>query len=105
MSPEDLFAAHVDRAEKIATALCWRYRVSGALFYQEEARSEARLALWRACRNFDPGRQARARVGRVELQGELLHSMGAVPAQGGGGDVRAVPRREASLRRDSGPTG
>ena len=57
MSPEDLFQAHVDRAEKIATALCWRYRVSGALFYQDEARSEARLALWRACRNFDPTRQ------------------------------------------------
>ena len=58
MSPEDLFNAHVDRAEKIATALCWRYRVSGALYYQEEAKSEARLALWRACQNFDPGRQA-----------------------------------------------
>lgn len=58
MSPTDLFAAHVEKAEKIATALCYRYRISGALVYQEEAKSEARLALWRACQNFDPGRQA-----------------------------------------------
>ena len=57
MEPEALFNAHLDKAEKIATSLCWRYRVSGALSYQEEAKSEARLALWRACRNFDPCRQ------------------------------------------------
>jgi DNA-directed RNA polymerase specialized sigma24 family protein len=57
VAPEDLFTAHVEKAEKIATALCYRYRVSGALSYQEEAKSEARLALWRACQTFDPSRQ------------------------------------------------
>ena len=58
VTPEELFAAHVDKAEKIASTLCWRYKVSGALCYLEEAKSEARLALWRACVNFSPGKQA-----------------------------------------------
>lgn len=57
MSPTELFQTNVDKAEKLATSLCWRYRVSGALTYQEEAKSEARVALWRACTRFDPGKQ------------------------------------------------
>ena len=58
MTPEELFEEYRDRAERIAQSLCWHYQVSGALNHQEEAKSEALLALWRACQAFDPEKQA-----------------------------------------------
>jgi hypothetical protein len=50
----ELFQAHAQRAEEIALDMCWKYRLSGSLFYMEEAKSEALMALWLACVEFDP---------------------------------------------------
>ena len=58
VSPHQLFETHMSKADRIAERLCWHYRISGALLYQEEARSEARMALWRCCMLFDPSLQA-----------------------------------------------
>lgn len=57
MSPTELFEAHSQKAEEIAEKLCYLYTVSGALAYREEAKSEARMALWKCCLRFDPRKQ------------------------------------------------
>jgi RNA polymerase sigma factor (sigma-70 family) len=57
VSPNDLFDKYLDKADAVANGLCWYYRVSGAGLYREEAQSEARLALWKACLRFDPSKQ------------------------------------------------
>ncbi len=58
VEPQTLFDRHLAQADRVAERLCWSYRVSGALTYQEEARSEARLALWRCCLSYNPDLQA-----------------------------------------------
>jgi DNA-directed RNA polymerase specialized sigma24 family protein len=57
LTPLDLFEAYRDKAEKMASSLCWHYQVSGALAFQEEAKSEALMALWKECQKFDPQKQ------------------------------------------------
>jgi RNA polymerase sigma factor (sigma-70 family) len=56
-SPERLFLSYAQQAEDIALTECWKNRISGSMYYQEEAKSEALMALWRACVEFDPSKQ------------------------------------------------
>ena len=57
MQPLDLYLAHEKKAEEVATKLCYYYRVSGALPHQEDAKAEARKALWKRAVSFDPSKQ------------------------------------------------
>lgn len=57
MSPQELFDLHVYKAYQVASKLCLFYAVSGSRNYREEAISEAKMALWRCCVEFDPNKQ------------------------------------------------
>jgi len=57
VDPEKLYSLHEPKARQIAQCLCHHYQYSGALAYQDEANSEAQIALWKMCRNFDPSKQ------------------------------------------------
>lgn len=61
MVPLELFERHCAQAEKLAVNLCHHYAVSGALSYQDEAKSEALLALWKQAEAFDPNKQTMQR--------------------------------------------
>ena len=57
MQPLDLYLAHEKKAEEVATKLCYFYKVSGAVPHQEDAKAEARKALWKRAVSFDPSKQ------------------------------------------------
>ena len=57
MTPEELFYLHTAKVRLLVDKTVWHYKCSGALHYQEEAYSEAQMALWRFCHTFDPTKQ------------------------------------------------
>lgn len=76
MSPQELFDSHVQKAEEVASRLCFFYAVSGALNYREEAISEAKMALWKCCCRFDPNKQKMQikQQGKQALSEEIILS-------------------------------
>lgn len=62
MTPEQLFLAHKDKAEKLAERLSWHFAAAGAQSFSDEAKGVARLTLWNKCREFDPKRQTMAKI-------------------------------------------
>lgn len=66
MLPEKLFSLHSAKAERLAERLCWHYQIAGTRQWEEEAKSEALIGLWKACIKFRPRRQVMER--RREVQ-------------------------------------
>lgn len=71
MSPQELFDSHVHKAEEVSSRLCFFYAVAGALNYKDEAASEAKMALWKCCRKFDPNKQRM----QIKLQGSQAKAL------------------------------
>jgi RNA polymerase sigma factor (sigma-70 family) len=75
VEPIDLYTAHEQKARQVAQGLCHHYQYSGALAFQDEANSEALIALWKRCVRFDPMKQVLQRqqeANRLQAQADEI---------------------------------
>lgn len=72
---ERLYLAYVPKADELAKRLCFHFRASGALAFEKDAQSHARIALWKCAVKFDPKKQ---RLQRMKIKKQQEESIQAI---------------------------